>query len=127
MRRRPPRSTLFPYTTLFRSAVGIACSYTYANIHTNTYTNTYAKLIDCKGGAATGRPPLLVYSTCINTYCLLCKCAIYCMLCMICNISHILQNVRYVAYVSQEAVTPINHIIHAHICIPPPPTRIYAL
>src|SRR2546430_16767172 len=26
MIRRPPRSTLFPYTTLFRSAVGVASS-----------------------------------------------------------------------------------------------------
>src|SRR2546422_5864608 len=26
MIRRPPRSTLFPYTTLFRSLVGVACS-----------------------------------------------------------------------------------------------------
>src|SRR5256885_11052978 len=26
MIRRPPRSTLFPYTTLFRSAVAIACA-----------------------------------------------------------------------------------------------------
>src|SRR3712207_8018336 len=25
MIRRPPRSTLFPYTTLFRSAVGLQC------------------------------------------------------------------------------------------------------
>src|ERR1041385_9304129 len=25
MIRRPPRSTLFPYTTLFRSALGVAC------------------------------------------------------------------------------------------------------
>src|SRR2546430_13641778 len=25
MIRRPPRSTLFPYTTLFRSAVGVVC------------------------------------------------------------------------------------------------------
>src|SRR5205809_1610474 len=25
MIRRPPRSTLFPYTTLFRSHVGVAC------------------------------------------------------------------------------------------------------
>src|SRR3712207_7694610 len=25
MIRRPPRSTLFPYTTLFRSSVGIGC------------------------------------------------------------------------------------------------------
>src|SRR5687767_15199937 len=27
MIRRPPRSTLFPYTTLFRSSKGIACTY----------------------------------------------------------------------------------------------------
>src|SRR5256885_8303306 len=27
MIRRPPRSTLFPYTTLFRSAGGDACAY----------------------------------------------------------------------------------------------------
>src|ERR1039457_7729811 len=25
MRRRPPRSTLFPYTTLFRSHLGLGC------------------------------------------------------------------------------------------------------
>src|SRR2546426_3888988 len=28
MIRRPPRSTLFPYTTLFRSAVSFACAQT---------------------------------------------------------------------------------------------------
>ena len=55
--------------------VGIAmCMYIYANIDTNTYTNTYANFIDCKGGAAAGRPPLLVYSIgicigiCIGVY-----------------------------------------------------------
>ena len=43
--------------------VGIAMFiYIYANIRTNTYTNTYANFIDCKGGAAEGRPTLLVYS-----------------------------------------------------------------
>src|SRR5687768_17674058 len=31
MVRRPPRSTLFPYTTLFRSAVGLAASGRFAN------------------------------------------------------------------------------------------------
>ena len=42
-----------------RAMVGIAmCMYIYANIDTNTYTNTYANFIDCKGGAAEGRPPL---------------------------------------------------------------------
>src|SRR3712207_7570949 len=36
MIRRPPRSTLFPYTTLFRSLVGIAktlYNHTYEDIH----------------------------------------------------------------------------------------------
>src|SRR5436189_2122931 len=32
MIRRPPRSTLFPYTTLFRSSSGRACSSTTPNI-----------------------------------------------------------------------------------------------
>src|SRR3989475_9814418 len=32
MIRRPPRSTLFPYTTLFRSQYGLATQY-YANTH----------------------------------------------------------------------------------------------
>src|SRR5690349_23956283 len=30
MIRRPPRSTLFPYTTLFRSGVELPCALTYA-------------------------------------------------------------------------------------------------
>jgi hypothetical protein len=34
----------------------------YINIHANTYASAYANSIDCKVGAAEGRPPLLVYS-----------------------------------------------------------------
>src|SRR5437660_7974690 len=43
MIRRPPRSTLFPYTTLFRSGVSLdaltdaAGTYTFAHIPTGTY------------------------------------------------------------------------------------------
>src|SRR5256885_5302355 len=32
MIRRPPRSTLFPYTTLFRSLVGLTASHTRAHV-----------------------------------------------------------------------------------------------
>src|SRR5690349_22682770 len=32
MRRRPPRSTLFPYTTLFRSVPGFADQYPYVRV-----------------------------------------------------------------------------------------------
>src|SRR2546422_4139011 len=34
MIRRPPRSTLFPYTTLFRSPAHAACSFPMKNPHT---------------------------------------------------------------------------------------------
>src|SRR4029434_5581604 len=36
MIRRPPRSTLFPYTTLFRSYI-----HTHTHTHMYTYTNTH--------------------------------------------------------------------------------------
>ncbi len=43
-------------------------------MRTNTYANTHTNSIDCKGGAAAGHPPLLVYSIgmcigiCIGTH-----------------------------------------------------------
>src|SRR5207245_9333576 len=49
MRRRPPRSTLFPYTTLFRSKKRPACSelrWAYCN-HKATYFASYLTGGDC--------------------------------------------------------------------------------
>src|SRR3712207_9111683 len=45
MIRRPPRSTLFPYTTLFRSASGVAimCSHTHAAPSMETTLHTYRR------------------------------------------------------------------------------------
>src|SRR3712207_7579382 len=43
MIRRPPRSTLFPYTTLFRSAISASCVLTGAHA-----------IVDVAGGAALG-------------------------------------------------------------------------
>src|SRR4029434_11333126 len=41
MIRRPPRSTLFPYTTLFRSP---ACQgYTHTHTHTRMHTHTHTR------------------------------------------------------------------------------------
>src|SRR5436853_7818761 len=40
MLRRPPRSTLFPYTTLFRSGVG--------RVYQQTFIDTYAKVAFAK-------------------------------------------------------------------------------
>src|SRR3712207_7872764 len=42
MIRRPPRSTLFPYTTLFRSALGIASRYIAALIKGTHYGSVVA-------------------------------------------------------------------------------------
>src|SRR5436853_3477403 len=47
MIRRPPRSTLFPYTTLFRSDAAGAWTYTASSAHNEfaagtTYTDTFA-------------------------------------------------------------------------------------
>src|SRR2546422_7203154 len=59
MMRRPPRSTLFPSTTLFRSALG--CSETLANpvisaSHASSWRNSVAKPCACDRGAKGCRP-----------------------------------------------------------------------
>src|SRR2546426_843488 len=53
MIRRPPRSTLFPYTTLFRSADG-TFSYSHDGSETTTDSFTYKT---CDNGT-TGSPPV---------------------------------------------------------------------
>src|SRR5260370_21006569 len=45
MIRRPPRSTLFPYTTLFRSALPLAPSATKASAGTRNTPHIHASLI----------------------------------------------------------------------------------
>src|SRR5690625_6105744 len=53
MRRRPPRSTLFPYTTLFRSKTGVA-DFTAALLDKGTTTRSaveIAEAIDFVGGS----------------------------------------------------------------------------
>src|SRR3989475_8839792 len=51
MIRRPPRSTLFPYTTLFRSAqIAVQASLTghlvLSTLHTNDAANAVTRLVD---------------------------------------------------------------------------------
>src|SRR5256885_10983337 len=45
MIRRPPRSTLFPYTTLFRSVPGVRLQIPYAS----RFQNLYVVVVDCRG------------------------------------------------------------------------------
>ena len=47
------------YTNIYTNTYTNIYTNTYTNIHTNTYANTHANFIDCKGGAAEGRPPPL--------------------------------------------------------------------
>src|SRR5256885_11163760 len=46
MIRRPPRSTLFPYTTLFRSAIGQSISYTLFVANAGPSTATSVNVTD---------------------------------------------------------------------------------
>src|SRR2546422_7918310 len=39
MIRRPPRSTLFPYTTLFRSIMPLACDFSREDAEVNSFEN----------------------------------------------------------------------------------------
>src|SRR5438132_2398743 len=41
MRRRPPRSTLFPYTTLFRSIIMVANKYAFLQITRRRFLNEW--------------------------------------------------------------------------------------
>src|SRR5256885_11591136 len=52
MIRRPPRSTLFPYTTLFRSAKKVVEAEGMAHI-TATFNNTLIMITDMQGNALT--------------------------------------------------------------------------
>src|SRR3712207_8208379 len=63
MIRRPPRSTLFPYTTLFRSWRGLADHHTMAPStwsSTRTVTWTYTTSGDVTSGGSTPAPPASV-------------------------------------------------------------------
>src|SRR5438876_7821506 len=68
MIRRPPRSTLFPYTTLFRSIMGLQAAY--ANLHTDQerdyFMQRYHDVISSFGGKtsydADNRPLLVMRS-----------------------------------------------------------------
>src|SRR3712207_9287723 len=59
MRRRPPRSTLFPYTTLFRSAMPtLYGSRMWAEQYDHTSrTETAPPILDAGSGAVVGRVP----------------------------------------------------------------------
>src|SRR5260370_32067215 len=46
MIRRPPRSTLFPYTTLFRSSVAFACFAQNSDFNLNVHANSHATAKD---------------------------------------------------------------------------------
>src|SRR3712207_9046511 len=63
MIRRPPRSTLFPYTTLFRSEIVFTCVFVLvvlgATAKTNGATNNFA-------GLAIGLTLVLVHLACIR-------------------------------------------------------------
>src|SRR5437762_13941621 len=71
MIRRPPRSTLFPYTTLFRSSIDImGLQAAYANLHTDQerdyFMQRYHDVISSFGGKtsydADNRPLLVMRS-----------------------------------------------------------------
>src|SRR5258708_26971609 len=49
MIRRPPRSTLFPYTTLFRSRLGVKINVIYANNNAVDQCQQLVKIIQDKG------------------------------------------------------------------------------
>src|SRR3712207_7064407 len=63
MRRRPPRSTLFPYTTLFRSTgynQGVAGVASYrSSRYTRGKRRTYTDGAEAEGGFRSGPPPSL--------------------------------------------------------------------
>src|SRR2546430_14840622 len=46
MIRRPPRSTLFPYTTLFRSSLGDSRTFGWGLTDEETYSRRLEKLLD---------------------------------------------------------------------------------
>src|SRR5690606_41189700 len=51
MIRRPPRSTLFPYTTLFRSFGALGKSHNITKLHRHSHLFTSEQLIDFQGRA----------------------------------------------------------------------------
>src|SRR5438874_3884674 len=55
MLRRPPRSTLFPYTTLFRSAMRIACSALPSNLASLYFVSLGLSLSAVHGAAMADR------------------------------------------------------------------------
>src|SRR3712207_7612256 len=55
MIRRPPRSTLFPYTTLFRSAKGVVIARNVEELHAAKNNLTKDTALDEKGQAVNGR------------------------------------------------------------------------
>src|SRR5256886_12192002 len=60
MIRRPPRSTLFPYTTLFRSTLAVTCSFGQLRVDVHDTSRTLPVLVDAPADAEAGRGLMLV-------------------------------------------------------------------
>src|SRR5258706_541660 len=68
MIRRPPRSTLFPYTTLFRSTLtGTDISNGFANVQTGTLTNGTSYTITARVTDAAGNQSLVSNNSSAHT------------------------------------------------------------
>src|SRR2546426_1740918 len=75
MIRRPPRSTLFPYTTLFRSLVESAAAIALVLLRCNGYEGTLLAVIAMQLGARTGDRK----STRLNSSHLVISYAVFCL------------------------------------------------
>src|SRR5256886_6557662 len=60
MIRRPPRSTLFPYTTLFRSTLAVTCSCGQLRVDGHDTPRTLPVLVAAPADAEAGRGLMLV-------------------------------------------------------------------
>src|SRR5690349_22506719 len=64
MIRRPPRSTLFPYTTLFRSASDTSVDDMLAELSTRKMNRFPSSLVPCQPGRSSANKASAIISSC---------------------------------------------------------------
>src|SRR5690348_17423506 len=62
MIRRPPRSTLFPYTTLFRSVIALGAALGLDHAHRAIFYDMYPDLLDRKSTRLNSSHPSISYA-----------------------------------------------------------------